>query len=68
MNGDKEQYIVGDVSDIHDIQVLDEIREAFGDGFGNEELEVITKHIDGKIVELQGDLEGGFSSRQCVIH
>ena len=68
MNGDREQYIVGDVSDIHDIQVLDEIREAFGDGFGNEELEVITKDIDGKIVELQGDLEGGFSSRQCVIH
>lgn len=68
MNGDREQYIVGDVSDIHDIQVLDEIREAFGDGFGNEELEVIIKDIDGKIVELQGDLEGGFSSRQCVIH
>ena len=68
MNGDREQYIVGDVSDIHDIQVLYEIREAFGDGFGNEELEVITKDIDGKIVELQGDLEGGFSSRQCVIH
>lgn len=68
MNGDREQYIVGDVSDIHDIQVLDEIREAFGDGFGNEKLEVIIKDIDGKIVELQGDLEGGFSSRQCVIH
>lgn len=68
MNGDREQYIVGDVSDIHDIQVLYEIREAFGDGFGNEELEVIIKDIDGKIVELQGDLEGGFSSRQCVIH
>ena len=68
MNGDREQYIVGDVSDIHDIQILDEIREAFGDGFGNEELEVIIKDIDGKIVELQGDLEGGFSSRQCVIH
>ena len=68
MNGDREQYIVGDVSDIHDIQVLYEIREAFGDGFGNEELEVITKDIDGKVIELQGDLEGGFSSRQCVIH
>lgn len=68
MNGDREQYIVGDVSDIHDIQVLYEIREAFGDGFGNEELEVIIKDIDGKVVELQGDLEGGFSSRQCVIH
>ena len=68
MNGDREQYIVGDVSDIHDIQILDEIREAFSDGFGNEELEVIIKDIDGKIVELQGDLEGGFSSRQCVIH
>ena len=68
MNGDREQYIVGDVSDIHDIQILDEIREAFGDGFGNEKLEVIIKDIDGKIVELQGDLEGGFSSRQCVIH
>lgn len=68
MNGDREQYIVGDVSDIHDIQVLDEIREAFGDGFGNEELEVIIKDIDGKVIELQGDLEGGFSSRQCVIH
>lgn len=68
MNGDREQYIVGDVSDIHDIQVLYEIREAFGDGFGNEKLEVIIKDIDGKIVELQGDLEGGFSSRQCVIH
>lgn len=68
MNGDREQYIVGDVSDIHDIQVLYEIREAFGDGFGNEKLEVIIKDIDGKVVELQGDLEGGFSSRQCVIH
>lgn len=68
MNGDREQYIVGDVSDIHDIQVLDEIREAFGDGFGNEKLEVIIKDIDGKVIELQGDLEGGFSSRQCVIH
>lgn len=68
MNGDREQYIVGDVSDIHDIQVLYEIREAFGDGFGNEKLEVIIKDIDGKVIELQGDLEGGFSSRQCVIH
>lgn len=68
MNGDREQYIVGDVSDIHDIQVLYEIREAFGDGFGNKKLEVIIKDIDGKVIELQGDLEGGFSSRQCVIH